>query len=431
MAIKVKLRPRTLSSTRPVVSTAEGPVSRLVAAEAWCKSRVVGRDEVARAFTLAVAARLNCLFLGPPGTAKTMTVQMLAKAFAPGSQDVFDILLTKFTKLNEVSGPMSVKTLASEDRIHYKTEGFLPACRVGILDECFKGSSAILNSLLRLANERTFRNGSEIEECPIRTLVGMSNEFPEEPALLAAFFDRFPIKVMVKSLDVSDFRSMLGMVAGGDGPGECPIKISEDDLDEIDSLVAACEVPGPILDSLTSIRETLRAKNVAASDRRYVQAVRVLKASAVLAGRSKVNQSDLKSLEYVLWSTEADIAAIQVVLPDYMNPFEREVRQITDAVYEERGKVIAGANLDKADPNKPSPDFQTVLGLAAVAHARVKSMASRLEIIEEMMTGKADEELLAAARESIEAITSTLKDLCLGSDNEAIKRLVATEKQNI
>jgi hypothetical protein len=43
---------------------------------------------------------------------------------------------------------------------------------------------------------------------------------------------------MVKSLDVSDFRSMLGMVAGGDGPGECPIKISEGDLDEIESLTS-------------------------------------------------------------------------------------------------------------------------------------------------------------------------------------------------
>jgi len=62
------------------------------------------------------------------------------------------------------------------------------------LDEIFKASSAILNVMLRLLNERTFDAGdSVVKAVPLRLCVAASNEWPspETGKELAALFDRF------------------------------------------------------------------------------------------------------------------------------------------------------------------------------------------------------------------------------------------------
>jgi len=59
-----------------------------------------------------------------------------------------------------------------------------------IEDEILKASSAILNSLLTLLNERTFDNGQEKQPSPLETCIAASNELPESGEL-AALFERF------------------------------------------------------------------------------------------------------------------------------------------------------------------------------------------------------------------------------------------------
>src|SRR5437762_3209599 len=65
----------------------------------------------------------------------------------------FTCLLTRFTTPEELFGPVSVAGL-KEDRFRRITSGQLPEADGCFLDEVFKGSSAILNTLLRLLHER-------------------------------------------------------------------------------------------------------------------------------------------------------------------------------------------------------------------------------------------------------------------------------------
>jgi MoxR-like ATPase len=67
---------------------------------------------------------------------------------------------------------------------------------IAFLDEIFQGSTAILNTLLGILNERVFRRGHTNVRCPLRVCVGASNSLPEDAAL-AAFADRFLVRCFV------------------------------------------------------------------------------------------------------------------------------------------------------------------------------------------------------------------------------------------
>ena len=49
---------------------------------------------------------------------------------------------------------------------------------MAFVDEIFKASSAILNTLLTIANERVFHHGGVPVACPLVTLFAASNELP-------------------------------------------------------------------------------------------------------------------------------------------------------------------------------------------------------------------------------------------------------------
>lgn len=433
MSLKAPARPANTkpeTDSRPAKEQQVAAVSKLHAVKQWAATRVVGRKDVIDAMILAIAARQNVCMIGVPGTAKTMVVQLVASSFADQPGDVFDIMLTKFTKPAEMFGPLSVTQL-EQDVYHYNTAGYAPAAKVVIVDEVFKGSSAIMNANLRMANERTFKNGNVDEQCPLRSMIGMSNEFPEEPSLLAAFFDRFPIKLMVKYLEPDDFQSMLKVVADGNAAKTaCPVRITDADLTELDTLVDACQVTDEVIDSLAQFREMIKAKSVSPSDRRYAQAMRILKAHAVLNGRDRVTLNDFEILESVLWNSEPEIAIIRSILPDFVSPFERNIKEITDDVYAERQKVIEAANVDGADKNRQSPDYVAAGEVAGKAISRVRTYLNKLEIIEDATSGDVDQDLIAAARESIQEIDKVLKMILTGRA-DGVKKLIETTKLDL
>src|SRR5437667_10497817 len=106
----------------------------------------------------------------------------------------FTALLTKFTSPEELFGAISVQGL-KEDKYRRVTTGKLPEAELAFLDEVYKASSAILNTLLRILNERVFENGDgTFVRVPLKLCVGASNEWPhsqEGGKELAALFDRF------------------------------------------------------------------------------------------------------------------------------------------------------------------------------------------------------------------------------------------------
>src|SRR3954471_18168253 len=108
-------------------------------------------DEVDLVLT-ALLANEHVLLVGPPGCGKSLLLDSVL-SWIGGTR--FTILLTKFTTVEELMGPVSLAGL-KEDKYVRVTTGKLPEADFAFIDEVFKGSSAILNCLLKILNERTF-----------------------------------------------------------------------------------------------------------------------------------------------------------------------------------------------------------------------------------------------------------------------------------
>ena len=79
---------------------------------------------------------------------------------------------------------LSVFYLEAADKYVRVTTGKLPETEFCFLDEIFKASSAILNTLLKILNERTFDPGDGVvRTVPLKLCLAASNEWPNRPRL--------------------------------------------------------------------------------------------------------------------------------------------------------------------------------------------------------------------------------------------------------
>lgn len=149
-------------------------------------------DEITACLT-SILTRENFILIGPPGTAKTMLVASISKLL---KARWFYRLLTKFTEIEEVIGPIDVVELLKGNVKRIYTNSIVEA-DFALLDEIFNASSAILNTMLTILNERVIYDGGNIIPVKTWTVFGATNRIPDEEEL-QALYDRFPLRVFTK-----------------------------------------------------------------------------------------------------------------------------------------------------------------------------------------------------------------------------------------
>jgi MoxR-like ATPase len=247
---------------------------------------LVERDALLEMVALAAVAGEHVLVIGPPGTAKSEAVRRVARATGA---HYFEYLLGRFTEPSEIFGPVDLRRL-KEGFVETETSGMLPEAEFAFLDEVFRGSTAILNTLLEILNERVFRRGHSVHTCPLRVCVGASNNLPDDESL-AAFADRFLVRVFVDPIPDPRIEDLLEggwqLAQKPPGPGAT--------VGDIDVLAAAARQA-----DLTGIRprfahaiRVLRGAGILLSDRRTVRAQKLVAAAGALAGRTQPTAADL------------------------------------------------------------------------------------------------------------------------------------------
>ncbi|RYX81610.1 AAA family ATPase, partial [bacterium] len=182
----------------------ENSAARLREAVAGASKNLVERASLVEAVVLAAVAGEHLLVIGPPGTAKSQAVRRISSAL--GGR-YFEYLLGRFSEPSEIFGPVDLRRLR-EGVVQTQTDGMLPEAEIAFLDEVFQGSTAILNTLLGLLNERVFRRGHDAIAAPLRTCCAASNALPDDPNL-SAFADRFLLRLWVTPVPDAQLEELL------------------------------------------------------------------------------------------------------------------------------------------------------------------------------------------------------------------------------
>ncbi|WP_233712754.1 AAA family ATPase [Helicobacter suis] len=155
------------------------------------------REECASLMLLTMFSGKTIFLYGPPGTAKSLLARRVSTAF--GATHFFAALMHRFSTPEDIFGPIDIGELKKNNLVR-NTEGYLPKAHFAFLDEIWKSSPAILNTLLTILNERLFRNGGKDEKVPLKGVVCASNEFPPKNQGLEALYDRCLVRYFVKPL---------------------------------------------------------------------------------------------------------------------------------------------------------------------------------------------------------------------------------------
>lgn len=335
------------------------PARKLMKAFDEINSRVIEREEELRCALTAVLARHHCLFVGAPGTAKSMLIKMIAKAFQASA---FTIHGTKFLEPDFVFGPIDVVKLGQAiaghtvngsafDRL---TDGMALDSEFVIFEEVFRASPAVLDTfLLMMEPERKYREGGVQRVAPMISMFGASNSFAPEGCqeAVAAFSDRFAIRKVVKPIVGEAGRRKLRFASEADLTPVFDEPLSIMELAELQQIADQAPFSESAIDALDQIHRELLKEGIKPSDRRQRWAIGISRAAAVLEGSPVVNMEHLEILKHVLWDdpNEQPSKTAQIVAK-IANPLGAEVAGKL-AEFEEQ---IAQIQVDKITPESIS-----------------------------------------------------------------------------
>ena len=289
--------------------------------------------EEAISLTLLCALAGKSVFLyGPPGTAKSLIVRRIASAFKDSKY--FGQLMNRFTTPEDVFGPVSLSKL-KEDKFERQTEGYLPKADFVFLDEIWKSSPAILNTLLTIINEKVYRNGSQEEKVPLKALVSASNETPPKGQGLEAMYDRFIMRLFVDT--AKDVDNFVKLISDKDVSFDADLKeeekISTEDWLKFHKDIDDVSVSDEALDIICSIKYEIDEYNkgnneaIYISDRRWKNIVYILKAAAFFSERNTVMPVDCFLITHCIWTLEENIDEVNKIVEKSIKNFSKISRK--------------------------------------------------------------------------------------------------------
>lgn len=275
--------------------------------------RFVERQDAFEVLSLAWAAGENAFFIGPPGTAKTLTAEEFARKLT--IKNYFQYQLSPYTTVDEVFGPIDIRAF-KEGKLRRNVDGFAPTAELIFFDELFKANNALLAALLDFILYKRYQaEPPAYIPARFRSVIAASNEIKKE---CAALYDRFTLRAEVGDVSDSAFTQMLK------GEGEEP------QIKYIDGTAPSdVQVPEEVFNLFAQLRAELREQGVSyISPRRWVKGVEIVKTAAALDRCTEVEPRHLTALRFVLWSDVQERQKVETTVFHVCLPEIAEAREI-------------------------------------------------------------------------------------------------------
>jgi MoxR-like ATPase len=287
-------------------------------------SSFIERDRESKALLLATVAELPVVLLGPPGTGKSMMINTFSKAC---QGEYFQYLVTRFTTPDELFGQFKISAL-KKDKLERAWKGTMVDSKFIFLDEVFKASSALLNSLLTALNEKQADVGTGRQDMQYELIAGASNELPEEGVGLDALWDRWAIRLWVEGI-ASD--QGFERLASDTNLGQVTETLDMEHIKVLREARDSVDISG-IMPTLIAARGKLMEQGIVLSDRKWVSIFRAIKAKAVLQGRMGATKKDIAVLTCMAWNNQGQIPTVSQICNELSAGKSALIRRLRDDI---------------------------------------------------------------------------------------------------
>src|SRR6478752_3602575 len=240
------------------------------------------RRDAIEGILLALVCKEHAFMLGLPGTGKTYLIREIMRRITGARY--FEAIMSKTRPSEAILGPYDIPKLRDHGHFVRKTQDYLPTVEFAMLDEVGKMPLTLGHDLLSIVLDRKIHqvdgSGTSVQDVPLRSFVGGSNELPtDESPDAAALWDRILVRIVVE--EIAERANFAALLQGGAEPPAQPTKISLADLaDASDNVVPATRMPNQVIDVVLTLRDQLKEKGIVPSSRRWTQAMKLPKAAA-------------------------------------------------------------------------------------------------------------------------------------------------------
>lgn len=269
----------------------------------------------------ALVSGSHVWLFGPPGEAKSLLIRYIVSHVADSR--FFDLQMYRDRRAEEVFGPLKLSELKN-DKYERKTEGYLYDAHYALIDEGGRSSAIIRDGMLRIANERTYRNGDKVYPGSLEAMFSGSNSLLTDEES-AAFVDRFPGIVKVPRVSEEGLEDLF--IRQERDPDHKAVHMPSAPVVTLDEMHVARDAANNVTmdedfirgDWMRAVR-ALHKAGIRPSTRRWLVVQNSIRALAWLMGDDKVSAKHCEWLSNFVWRTEDERRVAEKVLSDNFNP---------------------------------------------------------------------------------------------------------------
>jgi len=182
-----------MSEELDVINSIEEIAKELKDAAAFIGTRVINREEVIEQAFCALLTAEHLLLQSRTGVGKSLLAEQIFNMFE-GAR-LFRVQASKEQQPDTFFGGLDLEQLKSGKIVH-NTEGSLVEAQFGFIDEIFDANDFTLRALLGLLNERRLIRGIQNEPSTLHSVIAATN-YLRVSEVTEALLDRFLYKAMI------------------------------------------------------------------------------------------------------------------------------------------------------------------------------------------------------------------------------------------